>query len=232
MKRVPVILFCLAVLGPMTWAQENDTTVERHEIIVLEVPQDYFTIRFGVWYPKDMEKTWAGAEDLKTDVKQSQAVGLDFHYRKNIGRPLFFDMSVSGWYSTYDFELLDQTSNLEIVRDASSWAAIIPVTIGLSATPFPENPIQPYAMVGIGGYIAVHGVNRTPYDMRESNEETDVAFAFGGYFGAGLDFLFTPGFGASLGLKYHLLQYKKRLFTQQKNFNGLQVQLGIAIGLR
>ena len=44
----------------------------------------------------------------------------------------------------------------------------------------------------------------------------------------GLDFFFLPGFGASVGAKYHVATFKEALYTQQKDITGLQIQAGIA----
>jgi len=232
MKKLACIL--IALLPIITYAQDNTS---RTEIIIKKEKEklDYLSIRVGTWFPKDKEQGFqfkdVSYNNAKSSIDQSQALGLDFHYRNSLGSQLFVDFSVSGWYSTYSFKFNETLADPSLAQEASSWVVVVPITLGLSLNPLPDNPVQPYAMAGIGAYVGVTGREVTVNGQGRHITEDKSKVALGGYIGAGLDFFLTPGFGLSLGLKYQLVKFDEAMFTQQKDFTGLQVLLGITSAL-
>ena len=186
MNRFLVVILLLVFAAGTIVAQEG--TKEKETKIRIEQTKEmkdsYYTVRFGAWFPKDEEKNfnYNGNVIDETDglVDQSQALGLDFHFRRNVGRPLFFDVSVSGWYTQTDFSFDETINNPDLIKSADAWAVVVPVTIGLSVAPLPDNPFQPYAMAGGGAYIGITG--RDIVRMSDQNEpddtETYVRFGF------------------------------------------------------
>jgi outer membrane protein W len=207
---------------------------QERTIVIREATQtDFFSVRAGVWFPKDAEKkfTFANAEDQSID--QSQALGLDFTYRYPMGRPLYFDFSFSGWYSTYAFKYTDILKYPSDIQQADAWVVVVPVTVGISVNPLPNGPLQPYAQAGVGLYAGICGT--TEYKgmpaTTTTHKENKTVVSFGGYFGAGLDFFITPAFGVSLGGKYQVIEFKEELLTKQKVFTGLQILFGVTTRL-
>jgi opacity protein-like surface antigen len=232
MIRICAILVLLVVAFAPLRAQ-NDTQTTHTTIIVKDEIQykNYYTIRLGLWFPKDKEKEFTYENvthgELESTIDQSQALGLDFHYRKDIGRPLFFDFAVQFWYSSYDFKPSDLWKvGQDTIRNANAWYAVIPVTAGLSFAPLPEGMLQPYVMAGVGGYLGITGTEVYINNNARHNDD-DVQFVFGGFIGAGCDVLLSQRFGLSAALKYQFVEFKEPLLTQQKNLTGLQVMLGI-----
>ena len=219
-----VLLISVFALAPAI-AQER--TVERTVIVRQET--DFFSLRVGTWFPKDKEKEFSTNNISAQQIDQSQAIGIDFTYRYPMGRPLYFDFSMSGWYSTYSFKYRDILQFPSDVQEADAWAVIIPITVGISINPLPDNPLQPYAQIGVGAYVGTSG--DTQYKgmpaTKVTTKDDKTLVSFGGFFGAGLDFFLTPSFAVSLGGKYHLVTFKEELLTKQKDFTGLQVLLGI-----
>ncbi len=224
------LLFSLGAIA----LQAQDRT-ERTTVIVSEdLKQDYFSIRFGAWFPRDVEKTFTqqSAENIPQTIDQSQAIGLDFHYRYEIGWPLLFDFSIGGWYSTYAFKALETLSSPSLVQEADAWVAIAPITAGLSVNPLPKgNPLQPYATAGIGAYVGVSGTSDVIVGRPGTHSDDKTLVAFGGYAGVGLAFMLTRGFGLDIGVKYQFVSFKEEMFTKQKDFTGLQILAGITTRL-
>jgi opacity protein-like surface antigen len=192
-------------------------------------PVDCMTYRFGIWLPRDREMSFAEVQSIPTNetvIDQSQAFGLDMHFRKATNNLLSLNMSVGAWYTTYSFSTKNILANPSLIQDASNWAVIVPLTIGASLELIPDNMIMPYAMAGVGVYAGISG-KKVTYQARKE-DDTKVQFAFGGFLGAGVDIYLTPSFGLSAGLKYQLLEYKEYLWTYQRIFNGIQLTAGIA----
>ncbi|MBI5646874.1 MAG: outer membrane beta-barrel protein [Ignavibacteriae bacterium] len=227
MKTAVYTLVLAAMLAGSSLAQERTVVVERGRSL------DLFSVRAGLWFPKDHEKTFTNDNIDKQQIDQSQAVGLDFHYRYDIGRPLTFDFSLGGWYSSYAFKFSEQINDPALVQEADAWAAIVPITVGLSVTVIPEGPIQPFAGAGVGGYVGVSGTTEIVglQPLRTKHNKDKTLFAFGGYVHAGVDFFITPAFGINLTGKYQVVTFKEYLFTMQKEFTGLQVLAGITTRL-
>lgn len=234
MKRTFLILGALVVLAGTVMAQnESRVTVvdETHG-------RDYFSFHVGAWFPKDVEKEFTfddvALPKANSQIDQSQALGLDFHYRSEMGHPLYYDFSAGAWYSSYDVKPTALVGDLGQLQDATSWAVLVPLTLGLSFNVLPDNPIQPYAMAGLGAYVGITGreVHFLPNSQRINRDETRTLVRFGWYFGAGADFFLAPRFAISLAAKYQFLEYQEALYTQQKNFTGLQVLLGFTTRLR
>ncbi|MBL0177166.1 MAG: outer membrane beta-barrel protein [Ignavibacteria bacterium] len=219
-----VLLISVFALAPVI-AQER--TVERTVIVRQET--DFFSLRVGTWFPKDKEKEFSTNNISTQQIDQSQAIGLDFTYRYPMGRPLYFDFAISGWYSTYNFKFREIINDPAVVQEADAWVVIVPVTVGISINPLPDNPLQPYAQIGIGGYFGTSG--RSEYQVANTVKTTTkydkTLIAFGGFVGLGLDFFITPSFALSLGGKYHIVTFDEEFLTRQKDFTGLQVLLGI-----
>lgn len=233
MKRVITAMVVFVLVSGVAFAQERDTQGETRIVIEQEKPQkqNYYSVRFGLWFPKDEAKGFNFEGNLidETDGKidQSQAMGLDFHFRKNIGSPLYTDLSVGAWYTTYEFSVDEATSN-GLLREADVWAFIVPITLGLSIAPLPDNPVQPYAMAGLGAYLAFTG--RELLRLSDQNvNDTETHIRFGFYLGAGLDLMLAETFGISVGAKYQFLEFEEPLFTGQKDFTGLQASIGVAM---
>ncbi len=226
MRSIVYGFFCVLLAG-------EALSQQRAEIVVVQEtkPKDYFSIRLGAWFPKDFEKTFSyDSGTVEGAIDQSQAIGIDFHYRNKVMPQLFFDFSASGWYSSYSFKGTDIITKPELVKEADSWVAIAPFTIGLSFNPLPDTPVQPYLMAGLGAYVAITGrnyqlVSGTKYD------DHDTYAAFGFFFGAGVDAFLSPTFGLSLGAKWQFIEYDQRMYTQQSDFTGLQVTLGVVSAL-
>ncbi len=231
MKKTVAVVLLVILTGGYAVAQEREKAGDTKVIIKQEQPekQNYYTIRVGAWFPKDKEKGFDFDNNLvdETDGKidQSQALGIDFHFRNQASHPLYMDLSVGGWYTNYEFTANDV---LDRIQKNSAYAVIIPVTIGVSVAPLPDNPIQPYAMAGLGAYFGITG-----YDIDQVSDQnasaSDTYVRFGYYLGAGLDFMFAESFGVSVGAKYQFLEFKDPLYTGQKVFTGLQAEVGIAM---
>ena len=237
MKNAMIAILLLTIATGVTRAQERaggetKVVIQQEQI----KKQDYYTVRVGAWFPKDKEQG-VKFDDIafnKADgaIDEAQALGLDFHFRKNMGRPFFTDFSVGGWYTTYSFDPTDDFTQFSQQYDA--WTVIVPVTIGLSVAPLPDNPIQPYAGVGLGLYVAFTG-----HDALQISEENQIAddtesyIRFGYYAGAGLDFMLSEGFGLSAGVKYQFVEFDedKPLFTGHNIYTGLQVMLGVVLAM-
>ncbi|MBR9979378.1 MAG: outer membrane beta-barrel protein [Bacteroidetes bacterium] len=233
MNRVFTTILVLLLGSGVAFAQEREGQSETRIVLEQEKPQkqNYYSVRFGLWFPEDEAKgfNFEGnlIDETEGKIDQSQAMGLDFHFRKNIGSPLYTDLSVGGWYTTYQFSIDEVTSN-GLLREADAWALIVPITIGLSIAPLPDNPVQPYAMAGLGAYVAFTG--RELLRMSDQNvNDTETFIRFGFYLGAGLDLMLAEAFGISVGAKYQFLEFDEPLFTGQKNFTGLQASIGVAM---
>jgi opacity protein-like surface antigen len=231
--------FLLALFATMALhAQQDKPRDDRTTIVVQQneqMKQNYYSMRVGAWFPKDWEKDFTfndvAINNVDGDIDQSQALGLDFHFRRNIGRPLFVDLAVSGWYSSYTYKLRNlQLVDPDDIVSADSWVVIIPVTVGLSVAPLPDNPVQPYAMAGLGAYFGLTGRSLQISERNELNDD-DTQIQFGWYLGAGLDFLFTPEFGVSIAAKYQMIEFKNAMMTGQKDFTGVQALVGIVLKL-
>ncbi|MBE0642893.1 MAG: outer membrane beta-barrel protein [Bacteroidetes bacterium] len=234
MKKALAVVLLVILAGGIAVAQEREKAGETKVIIKQTPPEkeNYYTIRVGAWFPKDKEKGFDFQGNLVDEtngkIDQSQALGVDLHFRNAASHPLYVDLSVGGWYTSYEFTANDLLNETALIRKNSAYAVIVPVTLGLSIAPLPENPIQPYAMAGIGAYIGITG-----YDITEVSDQnasaSDTYVRFGYYLGAGLDFMFAETFGVSVGAKYQFLEFKDPLYTGQKNFTGLQASVGIAM---
>lgn len=215
------------VLFTVSTVFSQDTTTQK-VVVVERPPADYMSVRAGVWWPKDTELQYEGQtyESAKAEVDRSQAIGLDFHYRRGAQHILSTDLALGFWYSSYSFNYKDILSAPKLVREASSWAVVIPLTIGVSLNILPGNIISPFGSAGIGLYSAVTGTKLTKINTG-NEEDTKAYFAFGGFVGLGVDIFLNPDFAISAAGKYHLAKFKENLFTQQKDFSGVQLQLGI-----
>ncbi len=238
MKTVTSLFLLVLLATASLHAQQDKPRDDRTTIVVQQdeqLKQNYYSMRVGAWFPKDWEKDFkvndVSINDADGDIDQSQALGLDFHFRRNVGRPLFVDLAVSGWYSSYTYKLRNTALiDPDKILSADSWVVIIPVTVGLSVAPLPDNPIQPYAMAGLGAYFGLTGRSLQISERNELNDD-DTHIQFGWYFGAGLDFLFSPEFGISVAAKYQMIEYKEEMFTGQKDFSGVQAMAGIVLKL-
>ncbi|MDH7515036.1 MAG: hypothetical protein QHI48_04050 [Bacteroidota bacterium] len=226
------LLLCVSLL-----AQETQrTTVVRER-----VKQDIFSIRVGAWFPRDVERSFAlqdaNAGNIDQTIDQSQALGIDFQYRYEIIRPVLFDISVGGWYSSYAFRLnqLPVNPTPSLTREADAWVVVIPVTAGLSVNPLPqESSLQPFLCVEGGAYVGVSGTTEWKYDpssaeLRSKNTGDKTLIAFGGAAGAGVDLFLGRSLGVGVAAKYHVVTFKEPLLTQQKDFTGLQIQIGLTM---
>lgn len=232
----------LFIAGVFLLAYHAAALAQNDRVVVVDEThkRDHFSIRVGAWFPKDTEKefTFDDASFSKADsrIEQSQALGLDFHYRSEVGHPLYFDFAAGAWYSSYDFSPSTLAENPAKLQDAASWAVIVPLTLGASFTVLPDNPIQPYAMAGIGAYVGFSerslGFEFGRTDGMVSKKENKTLVRVGWYFGAGVDFYISRSFAFSLAAKYTSLKYQEKLYTQQQDFTGLQVSLGFTTGLR
>jgi opacity protein-like surface antigen len=235
--KYAIFIFVIMVVAVTQLAAQQDQPRDDRTTIVIQQDQpekqNYYSIRAGVWFPKDWEKGFkfkdVSINEAEGDIDQSQALGLDFHYRRNLGRPVYVDLAVSGWYSSYTYKLRSTSiPTAEKILNADSWVVIVPVTLGLSIAPLPDNPFQPYAMVGGGAYFGLTGRSLQISERNELNED-DSHIRFGWYFGLGLDFFLTSEFGISAAAKYQNLEFEEELFTGQKDFTGIQAQLGIVL---
>ncbi|MBN1446403.1 MAG: outer membrane beta-barrel protein [Bacteroidetes bacterium] len=238
MKQILAIALVLVLGTGVLVAQEQTRQTETRMIIKQEKEREgFYTIRFGAWWPEDKEKEFRIGENIydQTDaqIEQSQALGLDFHFRKMMTHPMYFDVSAGAWYTSYTFDFKEAVSNIgEEFENFDAWAVIVPVTLGLSIAPLPaESPVQPYAMAGLGAYVGITGRDKLLVSNDNRSDDTKTYVRFGWYFGGGLDFLFADTFGISLGAKYQFLEFQDVLYTQQKNFTGLQGTLGIVMVL-
>jgi outer membrane protein W len=231
MKKTVAVVLLIVLTGSYAIAQEREKTGDTRVIIRNEEvrKQNYYTIRVGAWFPKDKEKGITFEDNLydetKGKVEQSQALGVDLHFRNQASHPFYVDLSVGGWYTTNKYTA---TNTIGFINRAEAWAVIVPVTVGVSVAPLPENPVQPYAMAGLGAYFGITGNDIT--QVSEQNKSaSDTYIRFGYYLGVGLDFMFAETFGVSVGAKYQFLEFKDPLFTGQKNMTGLQASIGIAM---
>jgi opacity protein-like surface antigen len=231
MIRVLAVALLVIFAVGIASAQQEKTGGETKVVIqqVHEQKDNYYTVRVGAWFPKDKEQG-VTLDDIAFDktegaIEESQALGLDFHFRKNVGHPFYTDLSVGGWYTTYEF-----TPNLAALPRYDAWSLIVPVTIGLSVAPLPDNPFQPYAMVGLGAYIGFTGHDALQVSDENVPDDTDTYIRFGYFAGLGIDFMFAESFGISVGVKYQFVKFEEgQLFTGQQDFTGLQAQVGVAM---
>lgn len=225
MKR---LLFML-LLGVFVASSAN---AQDRRITRFEREPNYLAFRIGAWFPKDQEKEFTfndiTYENAKSQIDQSQAIGLELEYQNLIAFPLFLDFSIGGWYSTYSFKFTEILQNPSDIRQSSSWAVVMPVTLGLAFHPLPRNPIQPYVMVGAGASFGFSGMTVEHFELKDSDENRND-IVFGWFAGAGFDFLFSPSLGASLGVKYNSVKFDEPLLTQQQDFTGLSISLGISV---
>ena len=141
MKRALAVALLLIVAAGVASAQQEKAGGETKLVIQQEPPkhENYYTIRFGAWFPKDKEKEFTFDGDLidatKGDIEQSQALGLDFHFRRAVGKPMYTDISVGAWYTKYNFDFFETLSSASEIEKADAYAIIIPVTVGLSVAP-------------------------------------------------------------------------------------------------
>ncbi len=233
MKKAVAVVLLIVLAGSYAVAQQREKTGDTKVIIKNEEVRkhNYYSIRVGAWFPKDKEKGLTFEDNIydetKGKVEQSQAIGLDLHFRNQAAHPLYVDLSVGAWYTKNNFELNQTATQLDL-KKAETWAVIVPLTLGVSVAPLPENPVQPYAMAGIGAYFGITGEDLTQVsDQNKSASDTYIRFGF--YLGAGFDFMFAETFGVSVGAKYQFLEFKDALKTGQKDFTGLQASIGIAM---
>jgi opacity protein-like surface antigen len=227
-----MIALLVVVAGGFAAAQEREKTTEK--IIVVQEEHrrvNYYSVRVGAWFPKDEEKGFDLEGNLIDEaegkIDQSQALGFDFHFRKSMGHPFYTDLSVGGWYTTYEYNRNEDL--VTAINTYDAWTVILPVTIGLSVAPLPENPFQPYAMVGLGAYFGFTGHDVLQVSNENVPDDTETYIRFGYFAGVGIDFMFAESFGLSLGAKYQFLEFDKYLFTGQKDFTGLQATIGVAM---
>ncbi|MDT8324805.1 MAG: outer membrane beta-barrel protein [Bacteroidota bacterium] len=237
MKQFLTIAMIFVFAAGSAVAQQD--TQEKETKIVIENKREkrhnYLTVRFGAWFPKDEENAFNYNNNVfdETDalVDESQALGLDFHFRRNVGRPLFFDVSASAWYTTTEFNFDRLVENPDELRSADTWTVIVPITLGLSFAPLPDNPLQPYAMAGAGAYLGFTGRDVLRVSNQNEPDDTETYVRFGFYLGAGMDILFSDEFGVSLGLKYQFVEFDEgQLFTGQADMTGLQATIGFVLG--
>jgi opacity protein-like surface antigen len=235
MKRFLAVML-LMVFAAGTVSAQDGTKKTETEIRIEQTKEEkdnFYTVRFGAWFPKDEEKTFNHNGNLidETDalVDESQALGLDFHFRRNVGSPLFFDVSVSGWYTQTEFNFDETINNPDLIKSADAWSVVVPVTIGLSVAPLPDNPFQPYAMAGAGAYLGITGRDILRVSNENEPDDTETYVRFGFYLGAGFDFLFADEFGISAGVKYQFIEFQDALFTGQKDMTGLQFTVGFVM---
>ncbi|HOJ03037.1 MAG TPA: outer membrane beta-barrel protein [Bacteroidota bacterium] len=231
--RTVVILVLLALCCSMPLLAQQDKPTDQRTTIVVQneqPPKDtFYSIRVGAWFPEGWED-WDKVEstgDAKEEIDQSQALGIDFHFRKNVGHPIYVDVALAGWYTSYKSKLTDVSR--ETVKNTDAWVVVIPLTLGISVAPLPDNPFQPYAMAGAGLYTGITGRDRR---VSETNEPvTETYFQFGWFGGVGVDFLFSPNFGISVAAKYQAIEFEfdKVDYTQQENFTGVQVMAGVVM---
>jgi opacity protein-like surface antigen len=235
-----VLTITLLVIMSVGMMQAQDKTVRQETRVVVEQEHErtgFYTIRFGAWWPEDKEKDFKIGENLydqtNANIDQSQAFGLDFHFRRQMTHPIYFDVSAGAWYTSYSFDFKEVVGNLgEEFENVDAWAVIVPITIGVSVAPLPtESPVQPYVMAGVGAYIGITGRDMLLVTNANRSDETEAYVRFGYFIGAGFDFLFADTFGVSLGAKYQFIEFKDALYTQQKNFTGLQATLGIVMAM-
>ncbi len=207
-------------------------SAQDYKITRYEKEPNYLAFRFGTWFPKDEEKGLKfeniSYENAKSEIDQSQAIGLDLQYQNLIAFPLYMDFSLGGWYTTYTFKYTELLADPAAAQKADSWSAVVPVTLGLDFHPLPKNPLQPYVMAGAGAYFAFSGRTLIRYSNNQIDEDkNDVAF--GWFIGAGFDFFFSPGLGASLAARYNHIKYDEPLLTGQQDLSGMTISLGIAV---
>lgn len=232
MKKALMIMLFVVMAGGFAVAQEKEKSETRIVIQQEEYKRvNFYSIRVGAWFPKDKEQGITlddvAFNETQGAIDESQALGFDFHFRKSMGHPFYTDLSVGGWYTTYEFD--PNTDILPNFQRYDAWSAIVPVTIGLSVAPLPDNPFQPYAMVGLGAYFGFTGHDVLQVSDKNVPDDTETYIRFGYFAGVGIDFMLSEGFGLSAGAKYQFLEFENSLFTGQKDFTGLQATLGVAM---
>jgi opacity protein-like surface antigen len=224
LSSVLLLAFAVSLLSS---AQAQD-----HRITRYEREPNYLSFRFGTWFPKDDEKAFKfediSYDDTQGKIDQGQAIGIELEYQNLISAPIYMDFAMGGWYSSYTFEKTDLISNPDLVRDADAWAAVVPVTLGLSFHPLQRSILQPYAMAGGGAYFGFTGHTLALGTERQVDESKNQ-IVFGWFVGAGFDFLFSPGLGASLAAKYNFVEFDEPFFTGQKDMSGLTISIGITV---
>jgi hypothetical protein len=237
MKIFATALMFLVLAGTLSAQQDPEGDRKTTIMIQQEQPEklNFYSIRVGAWFPKDWEQDFsfkdAAINKVESEVDQSQALGLDFHFRRHVGYPVYVDLAVSAWYSSYVYKL--RTSRIPEageVLQADSWVVIVPLTLGLSIAPLPDNPFQPYVMGGAGVYFGITGQSlKVSLQNEATMDKSEIAL--GWYLGAGFDFLLTAEFGVSAALKYQAIEFKEAMYTGQKDFTGMQVMAGIVLKL-
>lgn len=238
MKQILTIALLVLMSVGILQAQDNTRKTETRVIVEQEHERTgFYTIRFGAWWPADEEKEFMIGENLydqtSANIEQSQAFGLDFHFRRQMTHPMYFDVSAGAWYTSYTFDFKEAVGNLgEEFENVDAWAVIVPVTLGVSVAPLPpESPLHPYVMAGLGAYIGITGRDMLLVSNDNRSDDTEAYVRFGYFIGAGVDFLFADTFGVSLGAKYQFIEFKDALYTQQEDFTGLQATLGIVMAM-
>ena len=233
MYRYLTVVLLLVFAASVAYAQnENkgqETTIRIEQ--TKEKKENFYSVRFGAWFPKNEDPIFInGGNDYSVNedvTDESQALGLDFHFRRMVGKPLYFDASASFWYTTTNFKFEEALGGIE---EADTWSVIVPITIGVSIAPLPDNPFQPYAMAGIGAYLGFTGQDILKMSEQNEPDDTETYARFGFYLGAGVDFLFSEDFGLSLAVKYQFIEFQEALFTGHKDMTGLQATVGFVMG--
>jgi len=224
----------LAIIDTIKQEEAGIITKTKVEIVIREekMKHDYLSMRFGTWFPEDVNLRFRRFEESATDssvaasMKQSQAIGLDFHYRTRLVSPLYFDFSIGGWFSSYELNYSQPVGIFDSTIDKlQNWSVVVPITIGLSVSLLPGGPVLPSVMVGAGGSVGISNLNAL-VNGKSRHRETDTKGTFGWFFGAGLDIYLSDNFAISGALKYQNIKFEEALLTGQKNFTGLQVSIG------
>jgi opacity protein-like surface antigen len=233
MKHLLATLFVLLV-AMSAYAQEQ---TQKSEIVIKHETEysSFYAVRFGFWFPKDKEQSWSlnnlSTSQAQENINQSQAFGLDFHFRREVSKPLSFDFALQIWYTTYEVKFNQLLNNPDTLHNISSWTVLIPITAGASFAIIPSGPFRPYLMAGIGPYIGISGLERTTYGDKTTHDKSLVKVAFGGFIGAGFDLMLSEKFGFSVAGKYTLVNFPERLYTQQQDFSGVQLMVGFATAM-
>ena len=101
---------------------------------------------------------------------------------------------------------------------------IVPVLIGMNYylfNPAQEDAVRPFVAAAIGPYIG----SETNNTVLSQNAHSETAF--GGRFGAGIDFLLSDHFKLRVGAGYNVMSDFKNTVGAKTNYNGVDVLIGI-----
>jgi hypothetical protein len=115
-------------------------------------------------------------------------------------------------------------STVSVLEIGQRSSAVVPLLVGVNyyfINPGPEDAVRPFISAAIGTYIGSEASNTIVSQTAHSEA------AFGGRFGAGLDFLLSNHIKMGMNVGYNLMTDYTSPVGARKSYNGADASIGI-----